>query len=231
MAVRMSSAASTYSVNLNQLQGPVSVATWFKFSVNRGTYSTVFSIDEGSFGVENFMVCQTDITGSSLEMYPAGSGSPMSVPVALNTWTYLGVSLTGSTATVRMRAQGAPSFTSTTASLEVNGVNQTRLLLGNSTFDETSEWMNGCLASFRIWTGVALTATELEAEYQYASPLRTAGLRAFYKFDSASTTDNSGNGFTLSGGTGATTEAGPTGLIEPGGGGSVINGWGPIPIR
>lgn len=229
MAVRMQSAAQTYSADILETSGSVSVATWFKFSVDRGTYSSIFSIDGGSPDGD-FVVCQTDISGTALNLYPAAGGE-LNVNVPVNTWTYFGMSITGGTATVRMRAQGAPSFTSASVGIDVTTINQSRLLLGNSTFDTSSEWLNGCLASFRIWCGVALTATELEAEYQYASPLRTAGLTAFYKFDTASTVDNSGNGNTLTGGTGATTEAGPTGLIEPGGGGSVINGWGPIPVR
>ncbi|MFC5828792.1 hypothetical protein [Nonomuraea insulae] len=40
---------------------------------------------------------------------------------------------------------------------------------------------------------------ELEAEYPFNDPLRRENLRAFYRFETASGGDGSGNGFHLSG--------------------------------
>ncbi|MFI6904894.1 hypothetical protein ACIBKY_26775 [Nonomuraea sp. NPDC050394] len=70
-----------------------------------------------------------------------------------------------------------------------------------------AEWLNGCLSHVRIWTA-ALSGAELEAEYTANSPVRTSNLFAFYRFTTAGTTDDSGNGQTLSGGTGTSTEPG-----------------------
>lgn len=228
MAVRFTSANSTYRVNLNRPTGNLTVATWFKVSVDRNTYSTIFSVDGGG-PTDGFVVAQTDNDGTTLQVFPVDSGA-INIPLTIGTWYFLGVTVSGTTATVRVRAQGGATFSSGSVPL-IGAVEQTRLLIGTSSFDETGEWLNGCISNFRIWSGVALSIAELEAEYQYASPLRTDGLTAFYRFDTASTVDNSGHGYTLTGGSGASTEAGPTGLIEPGGDtGPTIHGWGSVPI-
>lgn len=224
MAVRFSSANSTYSVNINQAQGPLSVCTWFKLSVDRNGFSTVFSIDPGNDS-GSMVVCQTDQDGTTLHAYPLDSGSGLALPLTVGTWYFLGISITGKNVTAKLRSQGAASFTTKTAVI-YQAVNPRRLLIGNSSYD-TSEYLNGCVASFRLWNDYALTEAELEAEYAYANPQRTANLTAFYKFDGPQTTDDSGNGYTLSGGTGSSSEPSPD-LIEdvtP----AAWSGWG-LPI-
>src|SRR5690606_37514347 len=90
---------------------------------------------------------------------------------------------------------------SVTSSLTAN-----TLRIGQSPWG--GEWLNGRMAAVKIWTA-ALSANEIQAERDYTSPLRTSDLRAWYPFEVAETTDHSGNGETLSGGSSPSTEPGP----------------------
>src|SRR5690606_31777960 len=87
-----------------------------------------------------------------------------------------------------------------------NSLTANTLRIGQSPWG--GEWLNGRMAAVKIWTA-ALSANEIQAERDYTSPLRTANLRAWYPFEVAETTDHSGNGETLSGGSSPSTEPGP----------------------
>src|SRR5690606_11748899 len=96
---------------------------------------------------------------------------------------------------------------SVTSSLTAN-----TLRIGQSPWG--GEWLNGRMAAVKIWTA-ALSANEIQAERDYTSPLRTSDLRAWYPFEVAETTDHSGNGETLSGGSSPSTEPGPGSPFSP----------------
>lgn len=223
MAVRFNAFGEQYTADLSL--GPVtnwSITGWFKLSANRGDYSTFWSFtgaDENTY-----RILQTDSDGRTLLVYPVASSD---VLMTVGAWYFVGVSASGANGTIRMRAEGAGSFTGNTWSTGTNDQVADVLSLGESVFG--NEWVNGSMAALKLWMGTTLSVAELEAEYQYRTPLKTAGITCNYIFDTASTVDNSGNGFTLSGGTGVTTEAGPALIDVPGSGGSVINGWGRVP--
>ncbi|MFG1977043.1 hypothetical protein ACGFJC_47590 [Nonomuraea fuscirosea] len=228
MAVRFSAAGQFYTTPM--VLGEIdrfSITMWVKVVVDRNDYSTLWCLDDGTPNSGSYTLLQAEVDGVSLTMYPSGDGYG-ELPVGA--WHYVGFSMSPSGTVVKTRTQGAGAFTTTSRSFATT-VDAQLLRLGVSSFSNNAEWLNGSLASVKVWTGAALTAAELETEYLYAAPARTANLRAFYRFDSPSNADNSGNGHTLSGGSGATTEAGPTGLIEPGGGSMVVRGWGSLPVR
>src|SRR5690606_3171162 len=110
----------------------------------------------------------------------------------------------GDTATV-YRSTGTGTISSTNHSVS-NALNAATLRIGQSPWG--GEWLNGRMAAVKIWTA-ALSANEIQAERDYTSPLQTANLRAWYPFEVAETTDHSGNGETLSGGSSPSTEPGP----------------------
>jgi hypothetical protein len=201
------------------------MACWGKLTADRNTYSTFMGFDANE--VNNTRIFQTENDGTNLLMYPTLGAEP--TPLTVGTWYYIAAASTGAqTGILKVRAQGAGAFTTKNWTQADGDATATFLRLGESIFG--GEWLNGCIAAVKLWHGTSLTATELEAEYQYRTPLKTTGITCYYTFDTASTVDNSGNGRTLTGGVGATTEAGPT-LIDVPGAGGTINGWGRVPIR
>lgn len=224
MAVRFSAVGQDYIANLGLGAMPNwSITAWVKVSVDLNGFSTFWGFDGGDGATSRIL--QTDEDGTTAIIYPVASSD---VSLTVGTWHYVGVSASGNSGTIRVRAQGAGSFSGNTWTGQPGNQQAAVLRFGESVFGD--EWVNGCLAAVKVWMGTTLTATELEAEYQYRTPLKTAGITCYYTFDTASTVDNSGNGRTLTGGVGATTEAGPT-LIEVPGAGGTINGWGRVPIR
>lgn len=222
MAVRFSAAGQHYTTNLGLGAVPNwSVTAWVKVTTDRNAFSTFWGFDGGDGGTAR--VLQTDDDGTTAIVYPAASSD---VSLTAGTWYFIGASGTGTSGTIRVRAQGAGSFSGNTWAGQPGNQQAATLRFGESVFG--GEWLNGCLAAVKVWMGTTLTTPELEAEYQYRTPLKTTGITCYYTFDTASTVDNSGNGRTLTGGTGATTEAGPTLIDVPSG--SVINGWGRVPI-
>jgi hypothetical protein len=185
------------------------VCCWVKISTDRNNFSTVWCLDNNS--TLNYQVLQTNTDGTTLMLF-TDSGSQRTVgALSVGTWYFVGVAVSGTGGTIKLRAEGAPSFTTINITGGDSSTNITRLRLGESVFG--GEWLNGCLASVKVWTA-ALSASELEAEYPAVDPVRTSNLFAFYRFTGPSTTDDSGNGQTLSGGSGASQEPGPE-LVTP----------------
>ncbi|MEQ4716098.1 LamG-like jellyroll fold domain-containing protein [Nonomuraea sp. B19D2] len=219
MAVRFSADGQDYTRTISLgAQTQFSFSLWLKISVDRDAFSTPLSLDASS---SDNCTLQTGSDGLQLDL--RSGGVMASRVLTVGTWTFVGVSVNGANGTMVTRSVNDGSFTTATWTTGKASTTLANLRLGESSWG--NEWLNGCLASVKIWTGATLTATELQAEYPYKDPLRTANLRAFYAFDFASTTDNSGNGWTLSGGVGTTSESGPSLAALPGN----FSGWG-IPV-
>lgn len=227
MAVRFTAAGQFYNIGLSPTLTAYSVTGWVKINTNRNTYSTAWDfidLDEG-----DYHLTQTSESGTAMSVFSGTSPPTLLANLTVGTWYFVGVSFNGSsTLTGRVRALGAGSFTTISQTMNAPEDPWDEFRIGESHF--TGEWLNGALAHVKVWNA-ALSGAELEAEYQYAYPVRTANLWAHYRFDTASNVDSSGNGRTLSGGSGASSEASPAGLIEPGGSTSVIHGWGMVPVK
>ena len=190
---------------------------WFKINTDRNNYSTLYDVYSSTFG---YNVVQTDATGTDLLMSNEEFNTLFLGSLTVGTWYFLGLSISNSSSFARKRALGDPTFTSYSRAGQLAQAN--RLRIGESHFG--SERLAGAVAYFKLWSA-GLSAAELEAEYASATPVRTANLYSFYRFDTASTTDNSGNGRTLTATGTPGSEASPIlpSAITP------FTGWG-IPI-
>ena len=119
------------------------------------------------------------------------------------TWYQIAGVVNGANATFYRSAAGSALTSASVTDFTPPTPNQ--LWLGADAF---GGWWDGRIASVKIWN-VALTAAEVERELTQYVPKRTANLLRWHPFVNADPTDYSGNGYTLSGGTGATTEDGP----------------------
>jgi hypothetical protein len=184
-----------------------SFSCWLKLDFDRGDYSTIWCLDSGA--TSDFSMLQTDAADSNqLAFYQNGISAIGVRTLTVGVWYWWGVSVNGSTVTVTSRSVGDSSFIFTsTATGDASGTNMANLRLGESIYG--SEWWNGSLAAVKLWTGAALAQAELEAEAWTYTPTRTAGLAAWYPLLVPETTDYSGGGQTLSGGSGAVATSGP----------------------
>lgn len=202
MAVRFDADAEDYTRALTLgSQSALTMCSWYKISVDRNTWSSAWFIDNGqtdNWGVqtaEDGVTVGTVLDGNSTAGFAATVG----------TWYFIAFASSGTTGTFYYKAAGAASL-STVAISGVTATNAATLRLGESPWG--AEWLNGCLAAVKAWN-IQLTQAEIEIEAAQYVPNRVSSLVGFYPLVRPETTDYSGNGRTLSGGTGAAVEDGP----------------------
>ncbi|MEO3856245.1 LamG-like jellyroll fold domain-containing protein [Acrocarpospora sp. B8E8] len=205
MAVRFNNLFENYERTTTfGSQGQFTIAGWVKISVDRNDFSTFFDVS-GTPG-ERFIV-QTDSDGTTVYIFAPGSTVGAS-SLTVGTWYYLAATSNGTSASLYIRAHNATSFTVNSGSTSSSAYVLDHVILGDSGLG--NEWLNGCLAAVKLWVGAALNEAELARESQTYLPSRTANLAAWYPFAGPGTTvDLSGNGQTLSGGSGTSLEDGP----------------------
>lgn len=205
MSVRFTAAGE--ELKCNMALGSISQYTltmWAKTSVDTNTYTTMWQIDQGSTG--DLMNIGSDTDGTSLIVADETKICTTGIATVVGTWYFVATSVNGTTGTFVVRALGAASSTVRTWTAASATVNAAWLRLGN---DHTGLYLNGCVTAVKLWTGVALTQAEMEAEMWTYAPKRLANLKAWYPLLTTETADYSGNGLTLTGGVGATAEDGP----------------------
>jgi len=203
VAVRFSASGQTYSRSLSAGSlTQFSITGWAKIVTSRNDYTAFWSI---SSGTRDYLIVGTGSDG--LTMVVENENSDINLATAtVGTWYYIGVTVNGTSVTAVHKSASAANPTVTTGTLSGAQVNAATLQIGNSPF---TDWLNGSVAAVKLWTGAALTADELIAEARSYRPVRTTNLRAWYPLTHPETTDYSGNGQTLTGGTGATVDDGP----------------------
>lgn len=207
MSVRFDASTESYTraISLGAIT-QYSIACWLKISVDRNALSAVWSLDN-SFA-SAYGLLQTNTDGTTL-LYSDGSANRTLGALTVGTWCHVGISVNGVNGTAVLRRATDTSATVTTWSDGDTSINADTLRICASVF--AGQFLNGCVAAFKMWTGAGATLSqaELEAETWTYMPQRTSGMRAWYPFLTASTVDYSGINSTLSGGTGTTSEDGP----------------------
>ncbi|GAA0969704.1 hypothetical protein GCM10009555_017310 [Acrocarpospora macrocephala] len=189
-------------------QTQLTVTGWFKISVDRGQFTTLWAVAESDF--DSFLMLAADGTGTGLQVINHTNGTALTT-LTVGTWYFVGVAINGTSQTILVRSASASSFTVTTNSSGPSSAVVADVLgIGETPPPGGFEWLNGAVANFKIWVGATLTQAEMEREAWTYLPWRTSGLTAWYPWaGSGSTVDLSGNGRTLSGGSGTSLEDGP----------------------
>jgi hypothetical protein len=199
VAVRFSASGQTYSATTGLPSSAFTFTGWAYLTTDRNAASGIFSL--ASTWNSNLV---TDSDGTTLRLTDTFSGSVGSFALSTGTWYKLAITQSSTTG-VFYHASAANALTSDSGSLQsISSPSTWRIGCSNS----TSNWWNGRLAAVKVWT-VALTASEIAQELNCYIPLRTTNLARWHPFLSAETTDYSGQGRTLSGGSGTATEDGP----------------------
>jgi len=208
VAVRFDNTGESYS--RNQALGVVtswSVACWVKMMVDRATTTVPWQID-ASAGSSRLRINAWNGHDLTFQTDSGGWFANVGHTLVAGEWTYIGFSGTSNPgeARVAVRTAGSSSFVGGTSSQANVTFNANILRIGCSS--STSEFLNGSMAAVKVWDA-AMTEAELQLEAWTYMPQRTANLRAWYPLLKPDPNDASGNGQTLSGGTGTTLDDGP----------------------
>ncbi len=204
MAVRFSASGQSYSRTLTlSTQAALTVCGWFKVSVDRNDYSSIFFIDNGTS--DNWGM-QTGADGTTMSSVFDASTQQGIGSMTVGTWYFIALSTSGTTGNIYYRTAAQSALTTVAVTSVTASVNAATLRIGDSPWG--AEWFNGVTAALKGWNA-ALTANETLQESMQYQPGRVSNLLFLHPFVKAETADYSGNARTLSGGTGATTEDGP----------------------
>lgn len=207
MAVRFSGDNQWYERALSL--GSVSTFTvtcWVKLVANRNIYSGVWALDNSN--QSDLYILSTDQNGTTMHVVYEGGPLDADTNITIGTWYFFGVAISGASGRRTWRTDASSTFTTSTWSGGPPNTTMTRLRIGA---DSYHDWINGSVAALKIWNGVALSQTELEAEALTYPPTRTSGILAWYPFNNGpETTDYGPNGYTLSGGASTASDANPT---------------------
>lgn len=204
MSVRFDTAGENYTATNGMPAGNVyTVICWVRLAVDRDTYQTVWVLDVGSATTGIYL--ETNSDGTTLGVWSSASATAQQpISLAVDTWYQTAVVVNGTTVTHYREAAGN---TLTSGSVTLTGANPpTRLIIGDD--GGGTAWLNGNVANFKVY-GAALSQSEIEAELASWTAVRTSNLLRHHKFQTAEATDYSGNGNSLSGGTGTSTEGDP----------------------
>lgn len=208
MAVRFSGTSQYYSSTAGLPgAGGYTVIFWVRLVVDRDALSGIFSVAGGTSHT-----IQTQANGTTVEIRPSGGGGAVTLgSMTVGTWYKLAVTCEADgnplTYTLSAATTISPTMTSTAAFASYPIATPTSILIGTSAL-VTTNWFNGRIAAFKMYDAV-LTAAEIAREFMSYMPYRTTNLKHWHPFDKADVTDYSGNGATLTGGSGVTTEDGP----------------------
>jgi Concanavalin A-like lectin/glucanases superfamily len=217
VAVRFSASGQNYTSATAFPVMPFTLTFWAYMVTDRNALTGLWGIN-GAF-TPNGLITVAD--GTTLHLYSGTVYDITNLAFTTGTWYKIAIVASGGTVTIYYAAIGSALATAT-GSFSNQSTNAS-YNIGCS--DTTSQFFNGRIASWKEWP-VALSAAEVAAEFQCYMPRRT-GLSRWYPFLTAGTTDLSGNGRNLSGGTGATTEDGPPIPWRLGGGTQLLIPWDP----
>ncbi|HEV2778820.1 MAG TPA: LamG domain-containing protein [Actinophytocola sp.] len=205
MAVRFDAASENYTAATGLPSNVYTFAAWIRpaavGATNRVVYWLTTSGDVFT-GIQVRSNASTDLQAYDSGSYAFNGLGPLSASAGV--WYRVALVVNGANATF-YRAAAGDVLGSASAANFTTPATPTSFHLGDDPYDE---YWDGRLAAVKMWQA-ALTPAEVEVELGQYTPRRTADLLRWHPFITAEATDYSGNGHTLSGGTGTTTEDGP----------------------
>ena len=171
-----------------------SVCFWGKLSSDQNYYSTFFGFTDGS---SLYSVLETNLDGITV-LWADNGGTGNIRTLTVGEWYFFGITKSNTDVVIYVAAATDANLTATNFSDNASTPAHTLLTLGDDGF---SEPLDGCIAAFKMWDGVALSAAEVAAERWQVMPARTSGLYAWLPMTDASGIDYSGTGhsFTVNG--------------------------------
>lgn len=218
MAVRFNAAGEGY-VGASGFPSDTYTITWWAYiAVDRNSYSTFISLTSA----DSYTQIGTDVDGVTPRVYNSAVGNiEPTTQLSVGQWYAMAFvqDLSGGGSGPGTLYWGTDPTDLASHSSTVGSHTITEFRIGHYKPTTSTEWLNGRIAAVKVWNA-ALTEPQLEAELQSYTPVVTADVLRVHKLQVPEPTDYSGNGFTLTGGTGASTEADPpipeTPAVAPG---------------
>lgn len=205
MSTRFSASGQHYTSTTGIPTGTAfTMMCWAYLVTDRNTFSCMLALENAATSATRWYELVTDSDGTTITFSTSGGTVAMGT-VTAGTWHRFAVEVSASTATVYYGADTGSLSTATGTCDSLATVVPTTFFVGTDSF---GEWWNGRISCARAWNA-ALTQAELDAEFASFDAVRTTNLLRNHKLSVPSTADDSGLGHTLTGGTGATTEAEP----------------------
>jgi hypothetical protein len=199
---------------LTAASGTCTVTCWGRIAVDRNEFSTFVAFDaNGATG--DYIPLQTGNNGTTLGLYTSsGDGTDITAGQAMTVGTWYPMAFTINAGAATLYSGLTPQTLNTASQTGWTASGLTAFHIGGYP-RFTAEFLNGNVANVKHWSAV-LTAAEIVNELQQYAPVRTADLVRWHPLINTTyaTIDYSGNGRTLTGGTGTATEDGPPILWE-----------------
>lgn len=206
MAVRFDATGEDYTSTSSPPAGSAfTIVCWVKISTDRNTWSAAWSSDSST---SNYSYLSTDSDGTTMKWWTLVGGNERTINgpnMSMGTWYRFAAVCNGANATLYYGTASGSLSTGTSATWQTLATSTT-FRVGADPF--SGEWLNGAVAALKHYS-TDLTQAEVERELAQYLPSRTANLVRIHPFITNETADYSGNGRTLSGGTGTAREDGP----------------------
>jgi hypothetical protein len=206
VAARSDAATDRVTLSSAPPMATITIAGWARIeAASAGSFNPIARFHVNSGDTSSWIVGFKGANGRTPSVYsPSNATGISAAEQALSTYVYVAATLSG-TAAQLLYGNTPGSLTKVTGTVAAGGTPDRITFFGRSAADG-SEWLNGILAHWRIWTAV-LSDSEIAAESQSADPVRTSGLWSDWDFAAAALTDGSGNGRNLTAGSTALTAA------------------------
>jgi len=205
MAVRWSASGQSYAGTTGLPASTTwSMTCWAKITTDRNQFSCIAGVYDGTGGVE----LATDTDGTTLRLFNLGT-TLGSVALTVGAWYKIGVVISGTSGTLYVGPDGG-ALTPTSGTISAPPA-PNNFTVGTS--DAAGDFFNGSVTNVKMWQA-ALSSGEVATELAQYDVARTANNLRAHRFIVEEPGDYSGNGRTLTGGTGATHEAGPS-ITDP----------------
>lgn len=178
----------------------LTVTFWARLRVDRDDFSTMMRLHASS-GSSTRITVATSGSGTVPAIYsPGNTGGVVGTDaLVVDQWRMIAVTVAGTGATDgRMYTRTVGGSTNVTTGQVSGGSTPDGITLFGRSASDSSEWFNGGLAHVRVWSAV-LTQTEIEAEWNSATVVRTSNLWSAWSL-ATDLSDSSGNGRNLSAG-------------------------------
>jgi hypothetical protein len=197
-AVRIDAVGDKYTRTATGLATNFTWTCWIKLAASRGTYSMAMCQDNGG---ANYYQLGTTSNGTTLARSTTSGGNHSTgYTLLVGTWVFAATvnDTSAGNDILGYKVAGGSWVNAAAGNATVTGpADANTFYIGNDGFND---WFNGSIAAVKVWSTV-LTEAEIQAEAFTYAAVKTSGLWANYQFrNGPQTTDDSGNGRTLTAG-------------------------------
>lgn len=175
-----------------------SACGWLRIDVDRNYYQGFFAVERPPGHTTQYTELITDIDGTTLTVFDHVTGNVLTLgALTVGAWYWAGMSVSaGGALTAYLKPEGGSitKFTGTCAPLSSP---PEQITIGSTNYDST-EWLNGRMACWRMWNRV-LTDAQFSRESRSVRPFDLTDIAGAWDLADLTdlTTDVSGQGNTL----------------------------------